>query len=102
MPRADLTARYVLLAKELGDKYERAHGWRKRVAQQLGIDESTLSKILKGERAVGIELAERAIERLKLDRSYFWGDSQRGAQRPGARVPLGDDEVQRLVEKFDS
>jgi transcriptional regulator with XRE-family HTH domain len=102
MTRSDLTSRYVELVGQLGDKTGRAHGWRRRVAEQLGIDESTLSKILKGTRVVGVDLAERAIERLKLSSDYFWVEhkpSQRKAQ-PGPNT-VHVKALHGLIEKFD-
>lgn len=56
---------------QLGRAMDRPRGWRRRVAEQLGIDETTLSKIVAGKRVVGWELAERAVERLKLPDDYF-------------------------------
>jgi transcriptional regulator with XRE-family HTH domain len=69
--RPDPTQRYLELIDQLGRAIDRPRGWRRRVAEQLGIDESTLSKIVAGNRVVGWELAERAVERLKLPGDYF-------------------------------
>jgi transcriptional regulator with XRE-family HTH domain len=69
--RPDPTQRYLELIDQLGRGMDRPRGWRRRVADQLGIDESTLSKIVAGKRVVGWELAERAVERLKLPADYF-------------------------------
>jgi hypothetical protein len=102
VPRPDLTARYVELIEELGEQVGRARGWRRRAAEQLGINESTLSKILKGTRLVGMDLAERAIERLKLDSDYFWTDRLAGGRKNRDR--LGTDEqdtLKRLIAKFE-
>jgi transcriptional regulator with XRE-family HTH domain len=84
--RSDLTAKYIELAKKLGEAMGYAHGWRRRVAERLGIDESMLSKILNGSRKVGWRLAERAIENLELDPAYFSGAVQpRGRKLGSAR-----------------
>ncbi|MEO8178508.1 MAG: helix-turn-helix transcriptional regulator [Deltaproteobacteria bacterium] len=71
MTRPDPTPRYLELIDQLGRAIDRPRGWRRRAAEQLGIDESTLSKIVAGKRVVGWELAERAVERLKLPNDYF-------------------------------
>jgi transcriptional regulator with XRE-family HTH domain len=93
VPRPDLTARYIKLAKELGEGMGYAHGWRRRVAERLGIDESMLSKILSGNRKVGWRLAERAMEKLALDPTYFSGPVRK-AGKPAPR--------HSLVSKFES
>jgi transcriptional regulator with XRE-family HTH domain len=69
--RPDPTQCYLGLIDQLGRAMDRPRGWRRRVAEQLGIDESTLSKIVSGKRVVGWDLAERAVERLKLPVDYF-------------------------------
>jgi hypothetical protein len=100
--RADLTSRYVELIEQLGDKTGRAHGWRRRVAEQLGINESTLSKILKGTRVVGMDLAERATERLKLSSNYFWAHRQPGLRKDRGPVKAAHkDAIQGLIAKFE-
>jgi transcriptional regulator with XRE-family HTH domain len=100
--RADLTSRYVELVEQLGDKAGRAHGWRRRVAEQLGISESTLSKILKGTRVVGMDLAERATQRLKLGSDYFWAERHPEARADQWRAKPGQrHSIQALIAKFD-
>jgi transcriptional regulator with XRE-family HTH domain len=69
--RTDFTARYIQLVEELGRQMQHKYGWRRRAAEKLGVNQPTLSKIMRGERTVGWELAERAVERLGLDPSYF-------------------------------
>ncbi len=98
MPPANLTARYVALAQKLGAECGHARGWRRRAAERLGISESTLSKILSGTRVVGMDLAERAIERLSLQPGYFW------AEEPGSgRQPRPDEiELKVLLDRFNS
>ena len=100
MTRPDPTQRYLELIDQLGRGMDRPRGWRRRVADQLGIDESTLSKIMAGKRVVGWELAERAVERLKLPADYFLprdGEAGRtkaaessGSYRSGAYTKLVD------------
>ena len=88
----DLTARYVELVEELGKELGHEHGWRRQVAEQLGIDQPTLSKIMRGDRQVGWELAQRAAERLKLDPGYFAGSRSR-ARSGTAGPPTTIDEL---------
>lgn len=100
--RVDLTSRYIELVEHLGDELGRAHGWRRRVAEQLGINDSTLSKILKGTRVVGMDLAERATERLKLSSDYFWADRQPSPRKERGRVTAEPKEaIQSLIAKFE-
>lgn len=99
MPPNDLTARYVALANQLGEKTSHARGWRRRVAEDLGVDESTLSKILNGSRAVGIDLAERATERLRLPSDYFWTD--RDEPKSEDRRSSPNKSLEALIRKFD-
>jgi hypothetical protein len=99
--RTDLTARYIQLVEELGREMQHKRGWRRRAAARLGVDEPTLSKITRGERTVGWELAERAVERLELDSSYFSSHGRpvsaksTGSQRDRAAVDA-------LIAKFDT
>lgn len=84
MAPRDLTARYIQLVNQLGDDLGRPRGWRLRVAEKLGVDAPTLSRILRGNRQVGWDLAERAIERLRLQPHYFTG---RAASKGAGVVP---------------
>lgn len=89
MAAVDLTARYIALVEELGKELHHEHGWRRKVAEQLGVDQPTLSKIVRGDRQVGWELAQRAAERLKLDPGYFAGSRSRARSKkaaPPARI----------------
>lgn len=99
MPRADLTSRYIQLVEELAERHGSARGWQGQVAKQLGIDQPTLSKIIRGDRRVGWELAQRAVQRLKLDPGYFSGARASRAGRPADehRLPA---EVEELVAKI--
>jgi transcriptional regulator with XRE-family HTH domain len=101
----DLTPRYIQLVNELGDEMGRTRGWRRRAADRLGIDESTLSRILKGTRSVGWDLAERAIERLDIEREFFTSERAPGrAIRPlrrGQRHRKGT-LLADLIDKFES
>lgn len=100
MSSAALTTRYIALIEQLGEKTLHARGWKRRVAEELGINESTLSKILKGTRVVGIDLAERAIERLDLSSDYFWSSTV-GPQDDAAQ-PVNSHELTALLAKFDN
>lgn len=97
VPSSDVTARYIALVEQIGDESGKAHGWRRRAAEKLGIGESTLSKILKGTRVVGMDLAERAIERLELNRAYFWTETPASS---AAGSPV-DPELEALLAKFE-
>ncbi len=99
--RADFTSRYIQLVEELGRQMQHKRGWRRRAAERLGIDQPTLSKIMRGERTVGWDLAERAAERLDLDPSYFSSLRAAGA---GKSSGLQRDRaaVDALIAKFDA
>ncbi len=105
MTRPDPTQRYLELIDQLGRAIERPRGWRRRVAEQLGIDESTLSKIVSGKRVVGWELAERAAERLKLPVDYFLT-----REAEGRRPELGEtsapgrgvSRTKKLIERLEA
>src|ERR1044071_3528636 len=99
MPPPDLRARYIELVERLGDEMGKPVGWRRRVAADLGIDESTLSKILSGKRVVGWDLADRAVQRLKLDRDYFAITPESSGISPS---PRSSGEVDALIAKFDA
>lgn len=62
---------YRALAEDLGKEYGHAFGWKRQVADRLGIGASHLSRILSGEKRIGVELAQRAAERLRFDFAYF-------------------------------
>jgi transcriptional regulator with XRE-family HTH domain len=99
----DLTRRYIQLVDALGDQMGRKHGWRREVAEQLGVDPSTLSRILKGTRPVGWELAERAVEQLGIDRSYFSSNVQPASvlKRGSSESPEGE-RLLALVQKVEA
>jgi transcriptional regulator with XRE-family HTH domain len=100
--RSFTTKRYIEVVERLAAQLGRAHGWRRRAAERLGISESHLSKILSGERDVGRELAERAVERLGLDPSHF-SEGATGERRAAASsVPIGGAEIKRLLKKVDA
>ena len=106
MAPRDLTARYIQLVNQLGDDLGRPRGWRLRVAVKLGVDAPTLSRILRGNRQVGWDLAERAIERLRLQPHYF----TQAAAFKGATVvpsnpppvPSDDDKLGELVRRLET
>ena len=75
--RAQAVERYRLLIQQLGDEEEFSHGWQTRVGKRIGVDQTYVSKIHLGTRtSVGQQAIERAIERLGLDPSYFYGDAE--------------------------
>lgn len=99
MARTDLTARYIQLVEELAERLGNARGWQGQVAEQLGIDQPTLSKIVRGDRKVGWELAQRAVQRLKLDPGYFSGAASGRARKPAAQ-PYPSNEIGELTAKI--
>lgn len=104
VPRPDPTQRYLELIDRLGRDMDRPRGWRRRVADQLGIDESTLSKIIAGKRVVGWELAERAVERLKLPGDYFLPQDAE-SKRPNSSEASGSHQARapaKLIERLEA
>jgi transcriptional regulator with XRE-family HTH domain len=67
------TRRYFNLIQELADEYGAPkHGWRVRVAARLGIDQSFLSRLLSGSRAIiGADSIDKAVSHLGIRRGYF-------------------------------
>jgi transcriptional regulator with XRE-family HTH domain len=98
--RTDFTARYIQLVEEIGRQMQHKRGWRGRAAEKLGVDQPTLSKIMRGERTVGWELAERAAERLDLDASYFSSQGGGPAKSRGSKRDRAG--VDALIAKFDA
>jgi hypothetical protein len=78
------TARYVKLIEALGHELGHVRGWKKLAADRLGIRGDHLSKILAGEKPVGLELTTRATERLGLPAGY-WSEPFAEAERGVAR-----------------
>lgn len=69
-----LTRRTQALIDEMAEELGRQHGWKKTVADRLGLHPSTLSKIVTGSRPVTPSGALRIAARLRLDPSYFKPD----------------------------
>lgn len=70
-------ARFRRLINELGDEEGRSRGWIQRVADRLDVSHGTVQKWNAGERGnVGGEVLAKAIEKLKLDPSYFYGAAE--------------------------
>jgi hypothetical protein len=68
MERGQLTCRFVLLVEWLGQqRYGNARGWHARLAHDLGMSSSYLSRILIGHRDVGIVLATRVASRVPIE-----------------------------------
>jgi transcriptional regulator with XRE-family HTH domain len=61
------------LIRELAAEHEAPrHGWRVRVATRLGIDQSFLSRLLNGGRAViGADSVDKAVHHVGVSRAYF-------------------------------
>lgn len=81
-PIEDVTAReeraskrYIQLIEELGNEGEgRIHGWQTRVARQVNIDQSYISRLARKEKiAPRANAIERAITALKLRPEFFYG-----------------------------
>lgn len=99
MAPVDLTARYIQLVEELAERLGNSRGWQGQVAEQLGIDQPTLSKIVRGDRKVGWALAQRAVQRLKLDPGYFSG-ARAGRARASAAEQYTSSEIDELSAKI--
>lgn len=66
--------RYILLVEQLAEERGHRWGWKAHVAKQLGVSPAYVSMLSSGERrGVGIDAVEKAIKRLRIDRSYFYG-----------------------------
>lgn len=75
--------RYRRLVLWLKDHYGGARGWQTLAARRLNVHQVTLSKFLTGDReGVGLDVIERAIVSLPIDREYFFGWGER--KEPGA------------------
>jgi transcriptional regulator with XRE-family HTH domain len=71
-PSRELSRRFIALAEWLGQqRYASAHGWKTRVADDLGMSATYLSRVLTGRRAVGLRLATEVAARVPLHLSYF-------------------------------
>lgn len=67
------TERYALLIRQLGSELGYVRGWKRRVADLLGVHPSYVSRILSGEKLkIGPEVIDRACERLALDSRFFF------------------------------
>lgn len=104
MPTNDSPSeRYRQLVMWLRDQYRGARGWQAQAARRLNVHPVTLSKFLTGDRStVGLDIIERAILSLPIDREYFFSphpSSDPGLwmfprDRPGA--PAEDGETERF------
>ncbi len=72
MAEPDVSARFQELVRWLLDR-DGEYGAKKRVAALLNIHPSDISKILRGDRRVGWDLAMRAATSVGLDPAYFHG-----------------------------
>lgn len=67
------TERYALLIRQLGAELGNVRGWKKRVAERLGVHPSYVSRILSGEKlTIGPDVIDRACERLGLGADFFF------------------------------
>jgi hypothetical protein len=66
-----VTRRFQALVGYLGADMGQAWGWRGRVAKMLAIHGPDITKIMNGERRVGLALAMKAAAIVKLDARYF-------------------------------
>lgn len=85
-----ITARYRALIEEKGAEHGFARGWMNRVAEELGLHQSVISKIRNGKRQVGHDLAQRTARRLGLDPAYFFVE--------GGRAMGGDPEAMQTMQ----
>lgn len=71
--------RLVLLAREFMREMDGKHGAQAAFLRRVGMDQGTLSKLLKGERiSVGLQTVEKARKAFNLKHEYF-----HGAREPG-------------------
>ena len=66
--------RYLALIEQLADESGRAWGWKSKVAKRLGVTQPFVSLVINGDRGVGREAIEKAVESLSVDPSFFFGD----------------------------
>jgi len=105
------TARYIELVNQLGDEFGKRYGWKAKVAKQLGVSRSYLSKLTKGDRhSVGAEIVSNALSSLRLDPTFFtapagehytkfvlpgygpmWGGDDGEPMKPVNSVPIAAD-----------
>lgn len=71
-----VTERFQWLVDQLGAERGFARGWKKEVADLVGISPSHLAKIMSGDRMVGLEVAKRACQRAGLPFEGFLADEE--------------------------
>jgi len=71
--------RFRELLQALGEERQHAHGWKKAVAEEVGISPSHLSRVLAGERDVSQRVLSGAAQRYKFSEAYY--SSQEGHYR---------------------
>ena len=95
--------RYALLVDQLGDELGRAYGWQSRVARRLGIDQSTINRLVRRERAtVGSDAIDRAVLRLRIDSRFFY-DASLGDDpdyRDYAKGRMRMDAIEQMVTTY--
>lgn len=81
---AEITRRYRALLAVLAERAGRpVRGWQARVARDLGVDPTYVSKIARGERSrVGARAIEKAMAPpLNIPRDYFFGETRQDPHR---------------------
>lgn len=74
-PQLSPSDRYRNLIHFMGERYRFARGWKAKVAGKLGVHPSYLGRVLSGEvEEVGVEIIERACERLRIKRDFFFAE----------------------------
>lgn len=77
--------RYRQLVNELGEAMGYRYGWKSKVARQLGVHPSYVSKVLAEEiNDVGGDVLKRALDALDLDSSFFFAVDENALSRPHA------------------
>lgn len=66
-----LASRVALLIEQMGEELGSAHGWKKEVASRLGLHPSNISKILAGDRPIGMGTVESIAKRIGLNLRFF-------------------------------
>lgn len=63
--------RYQLLVHQLADDFGHRRGYKKRIADELGIHPSYVTRVEQGGQAIGDRTIEAACSRLSLDPAFF-------------------------------
>lgn len=79
--------RFRELLEALGSERSFAHGWKREIADAVGISPSHLSRVMAGERQVSLRVLTRAAERFGFNEAYYATDSGGYPQFPRDERP---------------